>query len=477
MKVNYNLIRKKLTPLKYELYTNQILNNDYIPESATPYYEQALIILDEIDNLTPDNCLIAGGAYSGKSEIVAIDVCRHLMFKDYRALLLRNTFPQITSSGEVVDKLIGWLCDKERLGKYACKHNQKYHYFEAHSGARIYYGGCDSEKQMDKYRGTSYHRIYMLEASEINGKVLDFMNRSVRSPEGAEGSPIQEMLIHVSNPSYGPGSEYLKKGYVTRDSKHKYYNLDLMMNTKVDRKKYDKRLASMSPRQQAFMRYGNWDYVDTHGLLMSQEVFESSCQRLPPDIYDHTTYNIISIDPAGDGQDFTSMTHMMLLDDYRTVIDDNILLSDSVIEDSMYAFAENVVKNKGGLDKVIVEGEGGSMGVYGTRHFTSVLKDVTEYYATDVEQVPVQGKGKKFKRAQPVAYGIREGSVIINDAIPNKLQLNNQIMYITPNQKEMDQLPSPDFLDSVSQGYNYMIEQLDVQNYYYRSLQAKTGES
>ena len=71
MKVNYNLIRKKLTPLKYELYTNQILNNDGVIAFVTdtvwgigclPTSEKAVQRIYEIKNRPKDKplaCLCA----------------------------------------------------------------------------------------------------------------------------------------------------------------------------------------------------------------------------------------------------------------------------------------------------------------------------------------------------------------------------------------------------------------------------------
>lgn len=464
MIVDYEQLKTTITPLQKDLYMEQIINNPYIPDEIDPYYEQAIILMDEMDKQDPRNRLVAGGAYSGKSELVAIDVCRFLMYPDYRALLLRNTLVQMKMPGEVKSKLERWLCDEERLGEHVCIHNKSDHYFKAPSGAEIHYGGCDSEAQMDKYRGSSYNRLYLIEASEINGLALDFLNRSVRPPEGST-SNIQEMCMYVSNPSWGPGVDYLKKTFIDKGSPNKYYNLDLMMNPYVPRERYDKRLSMMDPQSQAFMRYGDWDYVKKTGLLITQEQFDQSQIQYNKSFYKDINFNLVSVDPAGEGHDYTSLTHMMLMNNGKVVIDDNVLLSDSFIEEAMFDFVERQ-QEKYPIYVMLVEGEGGSMGIYGTRHFEDTLSKLRAEYPFEVITVPVQGKGKKFKRAQPVAYGIRSGLVKINYAIPNKLQLNNQFHYITPVTEEMKKLPSPDFLDSVSQGYNWMVSELGIEDEY-----------
>lgn len=474
MIVDYEQLKKNITPLQKELYIEQVLKNPYIPPEIIPYYEQMIILLDEIDRQDPRNRLVAGGAYSGKSELVAIDVCRFLMYPDYRALLLRNTLVQMKMPGEVKSKLERWLCDEKRLGDRVCTHNKSDHYFKAPSGAEIHYGGCDSEQQMDKYRGSSYNRLYLIEASEINGVALDFLNRSVRPPEGST-SNIQEMCMYVSNPSFGPGVDYLKRTFIDDDSPNKYYNLDLMMNPYVPRERYDKRLSQMDAQSQAFMRFGDWNFVAQNGLLLSQQQFDDAQIQYSHELYDHVTFSVIGIDPAGDGEDYCSLTHLLLLDDGHVIIDDNVLLSDSLIEEAMYDFTERQ-KEKYPVNAVIVEGEGGSMGVYGTRHFRNALNNLQDMYPFEVIMQPIQGKGKKFKRAEPVAYGIRQGIVKINYAIPNKLMLNNQFMYITPVVKKMKELPSPDFLDSVSLAYNWMISELDIEEeYQYKRLVEDEG--
>lgn len=465
MRVNYDTINENITRDDKELYLWQVLQNPYIPVDVEPYYEQSLIILDEISKKTPRNRLVAGGAYSGKSQLVAIDVCRFLMYPEYNALLLRNTYPQITAAGEVVDKLDSWLCDKERLGSYVCKHNHTQHYFEASSGARIWYGSCDNPKQMDKFRGTSYNRIYVIEATEIDEVVLDFMNRSVRPAEGGLNTNIQEMYMLVTNPSYGPGADYIRRNFIDENSPFKYYNLDLMMNDKVDRVKYDQRLSMMSPLQQAFMRYGDWDFIASEGLLLSMEEFRRA--EIPSNSYKYSdvNYSVIGIDLAGKGRDNTSLTHLLLMKDGHIIIDDNMLMGTSNIEESLSLFVKRQ-KQKYNINQVLIEQEGGSSPIYALRHFANILEDLQDEYYFDVDLETVNGKGSKFERATPIAYGIREGMVKVNTNIPNKNQLINQFMYITPVEDKMKELPSPDYLDSCSLAYNFLIEELDIEDDY-----------
>ena len=121
MLVDYNKLNKSLTESEQQTYIDEVLRNPYIPhgtqkepwKKVDPYFEQALILMDECDKKYPDYKLISGGAYSGKSQMIAIMAARYLIYPNYRGLILRNTYKQVVSSGGAVDKLRSWLCDKK----------------------------------------------------------------------------------------------------------------------------------------------------------------------------------------------------------------------------------------------------------------------------------------------------------------------------------------------------------------------------
>ncbi|MCD8210914.1 MAG: phage terminase large subunit [Prevotella sp.] len=418
-------------------------------------------MMDECDVKYPDSRLISGGAYSGKSQFVAIDCCRYLMYENYTCLLLRNTLREIKAEGEVISKLERWLCDPERLGDYSCKHNHTQMYFEAHSGARIYYGSCDSKLSMDKLRGSSYHRIYTIESSELDEEVLDFLPRSLRSPHGYDNIPLQ--ITHVSNPSFGAGVDWLKRNYINEDSPHKHYRLNLMMNKFVPREQYDKQLSQMSPLQQAFMRYGDWNFVADEGLLISREEFMNA--EISDYSYDDVVYSIVAVDLAGEGDDNTSMSHIMVMKNGEIIIDDNKLVSHHLIEEPLKTFVSRQL-DKHSLYNVVFEQEGGSSSTYALAHFESVLRPLRTQHPLPFN-VTLRGTGgkSKFDRAVPFASMIREKRVRINKDLPNKNTLINQLMYLTPIKLELKRYPSPDIVDSLSIGFNFLSSQVNIEAY------------
>lgn len=468
MLVDYNKLNKSLTESEQQTYIDEVLRNPYIPhgtqkepwKKVDPYFEQALILMDECDKKYPDYKLISGGAYSGKSQMIAIMAARYLIYPNYRGLILRNTYKQVVSSGGAVDKLRSWLCDKKRLGKYVCKDNKTEMFFEAPNGARIYYSYCDRPDQMDKIRGTSYHDIFLEEASEIPGDILEFLPRSIRPHQGKDYIP--EGYVLNSNPSFGPGVDWLHKMFLDEESPHKHYTLDLMMNPYVDRLAYDKRLSEMSPVQQAFMRYGDWNYVPDGGLLLTREqLIEAEIDPLDYN-YEDTIFSLIGVDIAGEGDDYTSLTSILYLNDGKVILDDNILLNDSTLEEQVKKFVEEQTQ-KTKLNRIIFEEEGGGSATYALKHFKHVLSEIQRKNYFSVKMKPV--RKNKFERARPLAYGIRNGFVHINKFIPNKQLLQNQFMYINPDKQIMKKHKSPDFLDSATIGYNSLNSIYNLEEY------------
>lgn len=463
MLVDYNQLNQNITTQEEKIYLEEIINNPYIPGTVDPYFEQELILMDECESKYPDYKLISGGAFSGKSQMIAIMAARYLVYPNYRSIILRNTYKQVVSSGGAVDKLRSWLLDKKRLGKYVCRENKTEMYFEAPNGARIYYGYCDREDQMDKIRGTSYHIIFVEEASEIPGDILDFLPRSIRPWNGFDYIP--ETYILNSNPSFGPGVDWLRKNFIDEGSSHKHYQLNLMMNPYVDRIAYDKRLSEMSPVQQAFMRFGDWDYVPNDGLLLTREQLLNAEIEPYSYSYDETVFSLVGIDVAGGGRDYNSMTLELLLQDGRVILDDNMHVNESTFEDSLLEFIKQC-KEKIKLNRIIFEGEPGSYGKSGIKHYKRILKKVQDKYPFSTKLNKVTES--KYERARPLAYGIRQRYIYINKNIPNKRLLQNQFMYIHPDKKIMKKHKSPDFLDSATLAYNEINKNFSVEDYYTR---------
>lgn len=448
--MDYKEFRKTITSEDKQLYIETVLKNPYIP--ITPFYEQMLILMDKSERK-----LIAGSAGSGKTETIAVACCRYLMYPEYSALILRTTYNTVKSEGSVVRTLERWLLDEERLGEMVCKHNQTSHYFEAPSGARIYYGAINDEKMMDKFRGTEYNFIALDEASEFDEETIDFIPRSLRKPEPVL---VPKQLILASNPSHKPGADYLKEHYVHDTGEFPYFELDMLMNPFIDREHYFQTLKKMSPQQQAYMLYGDWDWVGSEGLLISSDDFINIQIRKSMYTDKSIVYGIIGIDLASTGKDQTSLTYICITDDQQVIISDNKLISDEHTEEPIKQFIEyHCINNR--VDKVAIEKEGGSNSYYAGLHFEGVLARIMNKYGFFLDSRSTKGVSK-YDRAIPLAYAIRNKLIWINEDIPNKSILLNQLIYIHPDKQVLGKYPSPDYLDSADLAFNCLDEDFSI---------------
>ena len=105
------------------------------------------------------------------------------------------------------------------------------------------------------------------------------------------------------------------------------------------------------------------------------------------------------------------------------------------------------------------------MTTHAIQHFIESFEEIQDNYRFSVEAYSTKSQSK-FERARPVADNIINGNVLINTALPNKLRLRNQFMYLDPDKQIMKKHESPDFVDSVSIAFNYMIDQLNVEQYF-----------
>lgn len=458
MLVNYDELQQKITDEQKGIYGLTILDNPYIP--VDPYREQALTIMDDSAFK-----LISGSAFSGKSMLLAILAVQYLTLPDYRCVIMRNTYDQLMAPGGVMDTLKDWLLQEEDitdsrgnivqkgLGDLTCTFNQRNKCFISPMGGRIYYDFANRPGVLNKFRGNTYQRIIVDEGTELDPEILDFLPRSLRRDYGVS---IPLNYIIATNPSLSRGREYIKPNFVDDNSPNPYFRLDFKMNPHIRADEYDAMLSRMSPLQQAFMRYGDWDFVLDEGLLLTRKQFEDATIKETDYDCSNCTYGVVGVDLAATGSDKTSITYMMYMNDGKIVIQDNILISDSFVEEPLIQFIERQPL----VHTVVFEKEGGSAAEYSKKHFENVLFDVQQRCHFFIEFSNVTEN--KFERARPLARGIRQEHVLIRHNLENYNTLLKQFMYVTPDKTKMREFASPDMLDSCTIGFNYLNQLLGI---------------
>lgn len=258
MKVDYHKVR--LDAQQKRMLRLTILENPFIP--IVPYDRQLYAIADRSKRK-----LIGGSAYSGKSLLGATLSLQHFEVPNYRCLILRSTYDNVTAPGGIVDYLDEWLKPFDFV-----EHNQSKRAFINHkNNAKIYYSYMLLEKDKEKFKSRAFHKIIVDEASEFFKVNLQFLNRSLRPTQLLTKFPLA--LYYISNPADAEGSSYLNEKFVK--GKFPFYEMNFWHNPYVDQKDYLETLKELSRADYQF-QIGNWDYEIKAGDVFDYDTIQAA---------------------------------------------------------------------------------------------------------------------------------------------------------------------------------------------------------
>ena len=254
MKINYNKVQ--LDKQQKQVLHKTIFENKYIP--IEPYTRQLYAIADRSKRK-----LIGGSAYSGKSILGAVLALQHFNIPNYRALILRSTYDNVTATGGIVDYIDEWIKPFDNV-----EHNQsKRAFINRDNNAKIFYSYMFRETDKEKFKSRAYHKIIVDEASEFFKVNLQFLNRSLRPTQGLPKFPLA--LYYISNPAAAEGSSYLKEKFV--DGPYPFYEMNFWHNPHIDRADYLETLKELSKADYQF-QMGNWDYTIKEGDIFDNDM-------------------------------------------------------------------------------------------------------------------------------------------------------------------------------------------------------------
>ena len=429
------------------LFYETIMENPYV--KYKPYPKQAIPIflanrpeekVGEVKN--PITVLTGAGGFGGKSYLGSMLAVQYLQEPDYTCLVTRRNYAELLDTNSIWENLLEWCCDKERLGSLSCEAiKTPVPRIEAPNGNTIYFKAFDREDKKGKFKSASYDRIINDEASELPKGILSFQYRSVRNT-----SEIPRSIINLSNPG-GESTEYLVKEFV--DGNSPYVSLDWRDNPFIDREAYEGSLNKLDYIDQQYQKYGNWHYQPTDGDLININELNAAKIKTEDYVNHIPLYNVIGIDLAGNGRDFTVATSLTLFDNGKIICTGIYRDSSAYPEEGIYKFIlEQYQKFK--TFKVVFEREPGGDNLYSLRYWKNELEDLIYDYGIIVDDTPPIIS--KFNRARPVAHAVSQKRVFFDDAYELE-DLFNQFIYVCPNPEEMKKKKSPDDLDSL--GYAY----------------------
>ena len=104
--------------------------------------------------------LYGGAAGGGKSDALVIEALRQVNVPNYRALILRKTFPQLR---ELIDKTMQYYKPVFPKARY----NASSHVWTFPSGAKIYFGSMFRTQDKYNYQGKAFDFIGFFPVSHL----------------------------------------------------------------------------------------------------------------------------------------------------------------------------------------------------------------------------------------------------------------------------------------------------------------------
>ena len=152
--------------------------------------------------------LYGGAAGGGKSDAIIVEALRQVDNPNYRALILRKTYPQCR---ELIIKSLRIYSAVYPEAQY----NGSEHYWRFPSGAKIYFGSMPNSTSYLNYQGLSYSYIafdelthftleeyeYMISRNRADGEGLRVYMRATANPGGIGHGWVKERFITASEPN------------------------------------------------------------------------------------------------------------------------------------------------------------------------------------------------------------------------------------------------------------------------------------
>ena len=150
-----------------------------------------------------DEALYGGAAGGGKSDALVIEALRQVDVPNYRALILRKTFPQLR---ELIDKTMQYY--KPAFPK--ARYNASNHCWTFPSGAKIYFGSMFRAQDKYNYQGQQFDFIGVDELTHFTWEEYSYL----MSRNRPSGPGTQVYIRATANPG-GIGHGWVKARFIT----------------------------------------------------------------------------------------------------------------------------------------------------------------------------------------------------------------------------------------------------------------------
>lgn len=372
-----------------------------------------------------------GAAGGGKSIALLMAASQYVEHPEYRALLLRRTFKDLSQPEALMDLGHRWW------GATDAKWNQTEKEWRFPSGARIKFGYMDTDKDKFQYQGAAYHFVGFDELTQFTEPMYTYLISRVRKREGLD-LPLR--MRAAANPG-GIGHEWVKKRFIEpldmevatdedikQRAKRIFIPSTIDQNPHLNQEEYKENLRMLDPVTRAQLLNGDWD-IEAEGNMFKAEWFDNRLlPYMPPDVkivrkvryWDLAASDISKLEDPGD-PDWTASCLMALGDDgqfYVLQVTQDRLSPEGVAQlVKKYADADG----KAGT-AIVMEQEPGSSGVAVTTFYQQHILRGYNFKAD-------RPTGNKVERAAPASAMCEQGLVYIVEGAKTKKFINELVAF------------------------------------------------
>jgi len=367
----------------------------YVPHQPTPKQE-AFLWLPCLD------AFYGGAVGGGKSDALLMAALQYVDYPHYAALLLRDTYKNLSMPGSLMDRAMSWLSGKN------CHWDEKNKQWLFPSGATITFGYLDGPYDHLNFNSSEFQFIGVDEAGDLRWSQILFMFSRLRK---TIDNPVPIRFRLASNPG-GISHFELKTKYIddaTREEGVVFIPAGISDNPYLEKEQYLKSLNKLDPVTRQRLINGDWEIKEA-GRLFSREWF-AVIERTPsPDKISSTVryWDLAATElkkvqgRRSNDPDFTAGVRMHRLSNNTYCIDSVIRGRwsprnvEEIIKQTAQADGKNVL--------ICMEQEPGSSGVNTIDHYRRFILPGYNFKGN-------KATGSKEERAAPLSSMSESGNV------------------------------------------------------------------
>lgn len=151
--------------------------------------------------------LYGGAAGGGKSDALLIEVLRQVHIPHYRAIIFRATVPQL-------EALISRSMELYSAAFPKARYNSNDKVWKFPSGAKIFFGYMEADKDKYKYQGKSYDVICFDELTHFTYEMYQYLKSRCRPTGKSKDYKTIQYIRSTCNPD-GKGMGWVKERFIT----------------------------------------------------------------------------------------------------------------------------------------------------------------------------------------------------------------------------------------------------------------------